>query len=81
MPFILYATRAVPTLKRGYSLVKQWNALPPAERDVVQEQGRRAIAAIMAVKAAATASRSVSDPPANWEAALDAARRPGPAEK
>ncbi len=80
MPFILYATRAVPTLKSGYSLVRKWNALPDAERDVVQAQGRRAIAAIMAVKAAATASRNVSDPPANWEAALDAARRPGPAE-
>jgi hypothetical protein len=81
MPFILYATRAVPTLKSGYSLVRKWNALPAAERDVVQDQGRRAIAAIMAVKAAATASRSVSDPPANWEAALDAARNPGPVEK
>jgi putative oligomerization/nucleic acid binding protein len=80
MPFILYATRAVPTLKRGYSLVRKWNALPPAERDGVQTQGRRAIAAIMAVKAAATASRSVSDPPADWEAALHAARYPGPAE-
>lgn len=81
MPFILYATRAVPTLKNGYSLVRKWNGLPAAERDAVQDQGRRAIAAIMAVKAAATASRSVSDPPASWEAALDAARRPGPAEK
>ena len=81
MPFILYATRAVPTLKSGYSLVRKWNALPPAERDAVQEQGRRAIAAIMAVKAAATASRSVSDPPEDWDAALDAARHPGPAEK
>jgi putative oligomerization/nucleic acid binding protein len=81
MPFILYAARAVPTLKRGYSLVRRWNALPPGERDAVQQQGRRAIAAIMAVKAAATASRSVSDPPANWEAALDAVRHPGSAEK
>ncbi|HEX5527647.1 MAG TPA: SHOCT domain-containing protein [Solirubrobacterales bacterium] len=81
MPFILYATRAVPTLKSGYSLVRKWNALPPEERDAVQEQGRRAIAAIMAVKAAATASRSVSDPPENWDAALEAARHPGPAEK
>ncbi|HET7119848.1 MAG TPA: SHOCT domain-containing protein [Solirubrobacterales bacterium] len=80
MPFILYATRAVPTLKRGYSLVRKWNALPAAERDAVQAQGRRAIAAIMAVKAAATASRSVSDPPANWDAALDAVSHPGPAE-
>lgn len=81
MPLILYATRAVPTLKRGYSLVRQWNSLPAAQRDEVQEQGRRAMAAIMAVKAAATASRNVSDPPANWEAALDAVRHPGAAEK
>jgi putative oligomerization/nucleic acid binding protein len=81
MPFILYAARAVPTLKRGYSLVRRWNELPPGERDAVQQQGRRAIAAIMAVKAAATASRSVSDPPADWEAALEAARHPGSAEK
>lgn len=81
MPFILYAARAMPTLKRGYSLVRKWNDLPTAERDAVQVQGRRAITAIMAVKTAATASRSVSDPPANWEAALDAVRHPGPAEK
>jgi hypothetical protein len=81
MPLILYATRAVPTLKRGLSLIRKWNALPPEERDAVQEQGRRAMAAIMAVKAAATAARSVDDPPATWEQALEAAIHPGPAEK
>lgn len=81
MPFILYATRALPTLKSGYSLVRKWNALPAEERAAVQEQGRRAVAAIMAVKVAATASRSVSDPPASWDEALDAVRNPGAAEQ
>ncbi len=47
----------------------------------MQEQGRRAAVAIMAVKVAATAERSVVDPPADWEAALDRVLHPGPAEE
>jgi DNA-binding transcriptional ArsR family regulator len=35
----------------------------------------------MAVKVAATAERSIADPPANWEAARDRALDPGPAEE
>ncbi len=81
MILALYATRALPTLKRGYSLVRKWNSLPSEERALVQEQGRRAVAAIMAVKVAATAERSASDPPATWEAAVDRALRGSPAEQ
>lgn len=77
----LYATRALPTLKRGYSLVRKWNSLPTEERAKVQAQGRRAVVAIMAVKVAATAERSASDPPATWEAAVDRALRGSPAEQ
>jgi DNA-binding transcriptional ArsR family regulator len=67
-------------MKRGYSLVQQWNSLPPAQRAEVQEQGRRAAVAIMAVKVAATAERSVADPPADWREALDRVLRAGPPE-
>lgn len=68
-------------MKRGYALVRQWNSLPPAQRTEVQEQGRRAALAIMAVKVAATAERSAGDPPANWEAALGRVLHAGPAEE
>jgi hypothetical protein len=81
MPLVLYAARALPSLKRGYSLVRQWNSLPPEERAVVQEQGRRTVVAIMAVKVAATAERSAGDPPATWQAAVDRALRGSPAEQ
>jgi hypothetical protein len=81
MPLVLYAAaRALPTMKRGYSLVRKWNALPPEQRADVQEQGRRAVVAIMAVKVAATAERSAADPPATWSAALERVLHPGPAE-
>jgi len=81
MPLVLYAARALPSLKRGYSLVRQWNSLPPEERAAVQEQGRRTVVAIMAVKVAATAERSAGDPPATWQAAIDKALRGSPAEQ
>lgn len=68
-------------MKRGYSLVRKWNTLPPAERAAVQEQGRRAVVALMAVKVAATAEQSAGDPPATWEAALQKVLDPGPAEE
>lgn len=80
MPLVLYAARALPSLKHGYSLVRKWNSLPPAQRDAVQEQGRRAVVAIMAVKVAATAERSASDPPTSWEEALERVLCPGAAE-
>jgi hypothetical protein len=81
MPLVLYAARALPTLKNGYSLVRKWNALPAEERAAIQEQGRRAVAAIMAVKVAATAERSAGDPPATWQAAVGRALRASPAEQ
>lgn len=81
MPLVLYAARALPSLKHGYSLVRTWNSLPPAERAVVQEQGQRTVAAIMAVKVAATAERSAGDPPATWSEAVGAALRGSPAER
>lgn len=81
MPLLLYAARALPTMKRGYSLVREWNSLPAEQRAEVQEQGRRAVVAIMAVKVAATAERSAADPPVNWEAALDRALHPGQPEQ
>jgi hypothetical protein len=68
-------------MKRGYSLVQQWNSLPATQRAEVQEQGRRAVVAIMAVKVVATAERSVADPPANWETARDRVLRPAPVEE
>jgi Short C-terminal domain len=81
MPFVFYAAaRALPTMKRGYSLVRKWNELPAEKRNEMQEQGRRAVTAIMAVKVAATAERSAADPPATWSAALERVRHPGPAE-
>jgi hypothetical protein len=67
-------------MKRGYSLVRKWNSLPPAQQAEVQEQGRRAVVAIMAVKVAATAERSASDPPISWEEALAKVLDPGVAE-
>lgn len=79
MPFVLYAARAFPLLKQGYSLIRKWNALPDTERAAVQDQGRRAVAAIIAVKTAATAARSAEDPPSSWEEALEAVRNPDPA--
>ncbi len=81
MPLVLYAARALPTLKNGYSLVRKWNALPPEARAAVQEQGRRTVVAIMAVKVAASAERSAADPPATWQAARETIRRAGPAEE
>lgn len=81
MPLVLYAARALPTMKRGYSLVRKWNSLPAEQRADVQEQGRRAVVAIMAVKVAATAERSAGDPPATWEAAIQRVLHPGPAEE
>ncbi len=81
MPLVLYAARALPTLKRSYSLVRKWNALPPEDRAAVQEQGRRTVVAIMGVKVAASAERSAGDPPATWKAALDGIRSPGHAEE
>jgi len=81
MPLVLYAARALPTLKRGYSVVRQWKSLPPEERAHVQEHGRRAVLAIMAVKVAVTAERSAGDPPASWDAAVDRALRGSPAER
>lgn len=81
MPLILYAARALPTMKRGYSLVREWNSLPPEQRAEVQEQGRRAVVAIMAVKVAATAERSAGDPPATWDAAINGILHSGPAEE
>lgn len=81
MPLVLYAARALPTMKRGYSLVRQWNSLPPAQRAEAQEQGRRAVVALMAVKVAATAERSAGDPPATWQAALDKVHEAGAAEE
>jgi hypothetical protein len=81
VPLVLYAARALPTLKRGYSLVRKWNALPPQERAEVQEQGLRTVAAIMAVKVAVTAEGSAADPPANWQAALERVLRAAPAEQ
>lgn len=80
MPLVLYAARALPTMKRGYSLVRQWNSLPPAQRAEAQEQGRRAVVALMAVKVAATAERSAGDPPATWEEAVGKVRQTSPAE-
>lgn len=68
-------------MKRGYSLVRRWNTLPPEQRAGLQEQGRRAVVAIMAVKVAATAERSSGDPPVTWEAAVDRALHAGPAEE
>jgi hypothetical protein len=68
-------------MKRGYSLVREWNSLPAEQRAEVQEQGRRAVVAIMAVKVAATAERSAADPPANWEEAAERALHPGPPEQ
>src|SRR6476469_8911540 len=81
LPLVLYAARALPTMKRGYSLVRKWNSLPAAQRAAVQEQGRRAVVALMAVKVAATAERSASDPPVSWQAAVERALRPGAAEE
>lgn len=81
MPLVLYAARALPSLKRGYSLVRKWNSLPPAQQAAVQEQGRRAVVAIMAVKVAATAERSASDPPASWGEALERVLHPGAVEE
>lgn len=81
MVLLLYATRAMPTLKRGYSLVRKWNSLPPEQQAEVQEQGRRAVTAIMAVKVAATAEGKAADPPRSWEEAISRVQRPGPAEK
>jgi putative oligomerization/nucleic acid binding protein len=81
VPLVLYAARALPTMKRGYSLIRKWNSLPAEQRAAVQEQGRRAVVAIMAVKVAATAERSSGDPPASWEAALERVLHPGPAEE
>jgi hypothetical protein len=78
---VLYAARALPTMKRGYSLVQKWNSLPPEQRAEVQEQGQRAVAAIMTVKVAATAERSAGDPPVTWEAAVEKILHPGPAEE
>ena len=78
---LLYAARALPTMKRGYSLVRKWNSLPPAERAEIEGQGRRAIVAIMAVKVAVRAEQSVGDPPATWRTAVDRALRSGPAEQ
>jgi hypothetical protein len=80
VPLVLYAARALPTMKRGYALIRRWNSLPPAQRAAVQEQGRRAVVAIMAVKVAATAERSASDPPASWEVAVERVRHPNAAE-
>lgn len=81
MALVLYAAaRALPTMKRGYSLVRQWNALPSEKRAEVGEQGRRAVVAIMAVKVAATAERSAVDPPTTWSAAFEKVLHPGPAE-
>ena len=76
MPLVLYAARALPTLKRGYSLVREWNALPPHEKVEVQAQGRRTVSALMAVKVAMSASRSAADPPPNWETAYERVARP-----
>jgi hypothetical protein len=81
VPLVLYAARALPTMKRGYSLVRKWNSLPPEQRAEVQEQGRRAVVAIMAVKVAATAARSSGDPPATWDEAVDRVLHAGPAEE
>lgn len=81
MPLVLYATRALPTLKRGYSLVREWRSLPDEERAQLQEHGRRTVLAIMAVKVAFTAERSAGDPPASWNAAVDRALRGSPAEQ
>lgn len=81
MPLMLYAARALPTMKRGYSLIREWNSLPAERRAAVQEQGRRAVVALMAVKVAATAERSAADPPANWEAAVERTLHPGPPEQ
>ena len=81
MPLVLYAARALPSLKRGYSLVRKWNSLPLDQRAAVQEQGRRAVVAIMAVKVAATAERSAGDPPASWGEALERVLQPGVAEE
>ncbi len=47
----------------------------------MQEQGQRAILAIMAVKVALTAERSAGDPPATWEAAAERALRGSAAER
>lgn len=80
MPLVLYAARALPTLKLGYSLVRKWNAMPLSERSLVQDQGQRTVTAIMALKVAVAAERSVSDPPATWEAAVERALHSGPAE-
>ncbi len=81
MPLVLYAARALPTLKLGYSLVRKWNAMPLAERALVQDQGQRTVTAIMALKVAVAAERSVSDPPANWQEAVGKALHPGPEEE
>jgi len=81
MPLVLYAARALPSLKRGYALVRQWNSLPAEERAVVEEQGRRTVVAIMALKVAVTAEQSAGDPPASWKAAVDRVRRSSPAEQ
>jgi hypothetical protein len=81
MPLVLYAARALPTLKSGYLLVRRWNALPPEERAKLQEQGLRTVRAIMAVKVAVTAEGSAADPPANWQAAFQMVRQAPPAEQ
>lgn len=81
MPLVLYAARALPSLKRGYALVRQLNSLPAEERAVVAEQGRRTVLAIMALKVAVTAEQSPGDPPASWQAAVDRALRGSPAER
>lgn len=78
--YAAYAARALPTVKRGYALIRKWNALPSHDRVAVQAQGKRAVMAIMAVKVAATAERSVADPPATWADALEKIRHPGHAE-
>lgn len=81
MPLVLYAARALPTLKRSYSLVREWKSLPPEERAQLQEHGRRTVVAIMAVKVAITAERSAGDPPASLDVAVDRALRGSPAEQ
>lgn len=80
MPLVLYAARALPTLKRAYSLVRKWNSLPPERRAEVQQQGRRTVAAIMAVKVAVSSESSAADPPATWQEAIGRALHAGPAE-
>jgi hypothetical protein len=81
MPLVLYAARALPSLKRGYALVRQWNSLPAEERAAVEKQGRRTVVAIMALKVAVTSEQSAADPPASWRAAVDRALQSSPAEQ